>query len=288
MPFSTLHQEDEDDESSLDRPAADRRGAHVRRHGVCGAARRDGALCRAARGRRPDRARRRPRPAAPGSTRRCRHAARTTTVAVGLRRSGSPGQAMWRCDRAGSKSRVGQPTRSGMSSPGGCATERSRAECGSPSSSSISSASTTRMSATRARGATAVSGADDRPRRGRLPLVALARAARWSPCSGRCSPSLPRRPRSRRSRARPGRCASLLRATRRGRADGVAIRSSASMDAPPRCTPIRSRSAFPAHAVSRTARQGKLIPIETAVESGHRAASEARTLRFTRCPRPRQ
>ena len=74
---------------------------------------------------------------------------------------------MWRCDRAGSTSRVRRRTRSGISSRGGCATERSRAACGSPSWTSISSASTTRISATRARGATAVSGADDRPRRGR-------------------------------------------------------------------------------------------------------------------------
>jgi hypothetical protein len=66
-------------------------------------------------------------------------------------------------------------------------------------------------------------------------------------------------------------------------------------DLPPSMDALSSLHANPfairvpgARSFGRTARRGKLIPIETAVESGHRAPSEARTLRFTRCPRPRQ
>ena len=291
MPFSTLHREHEDDESSLDRPAADRRDPHIRRHGVspCGATRREGAGCRPARGRRPDRARRRPRPAAPGR----RDAAGTPRE---QRRRQLVFDAWDLLDR-----RV--PLRSGGFDIQGRALNRVRyaldgrlrngaisAARGAPSSTSISSASTTRTSATRALCATAVSGADDRPAtrpsasrgaRARRALVALLGALLTEFAS-----------------------ATALEEVAGASGNGVVVTTRNPARArrwcrhptfrplwtpSPRCTPTRSRSASPAHAASgRTARRGKLIPIDTAVENGHRAPSEARTLRFTRCPCPRQ
>ena len=123
----------------------------------------------------------------------------------------------------------------------------------------------------------------------RLPLVLLARRALVALLGALLTEFASATALRRRSRARPGTVWSLLRRNPAGRADGVAIRPSALMDA------LSSLHANPfairvpgARSFGRTARQGKPIPIETPVESCHRAASEARTLRFTRCPRPRQ